>query len=427
MHIGGTLQPVPQLQTAASVDPHSPGLVPRSIRPFLERCASGFPAVALVGPRQSGKSSLARVVFPGHRVLVLESPDLAEAAARDPRGLLESTLAGGATGVILDEVQRVPALLSYLLEFIDRDPTPGRWVLTGSESLLLSERLSQSLAGRVATLDLLPMMHREIMGFPATVIARALTQVGAVFYGGYPALHGRAVDPSTWLGSYVSTYVERDVRRVLNVGDLATFQRFLGLCAGRTGQLLNAASLAADAGITQPTARAWLSVLEATFIIRLLPAWHGNVRKRLVKAPRLHFVDTGLACYLLGLRSPEQLQDHPLRGPLFESWVVGEAMKAQAALGERGRLFHWRDSRGSEADLIIDVGGRITVIEIKSGRTYQGEWMQGVRSVMASLPDPMTASGRVIYGGDPKDPAAGRDGLSWRDAGEFVISIMRGD
>jgi predicted AAA+ superfamily ATPase len=213
--------------------------------------------VALVGPRQSWKSSLARVVFPGHRVLVLESPDLEEAAARDPRGLLESTLTGEATGVILGEVQRVPALLSYLLEFIDRDPAPGRWVLTCSESLLLSERLSQSLAGRVATLDLLPLMHREIMAFPAAVSARALTLAGAVFGGGYPAIRARAVDTSTWLGSYVSTYVERDVRRVLNVGDLAAFQRFLGLCAGRTGQMLNAASLAADAGITQPTALAF--------------------------------------------------------------------------------------------------------------------------------------------------------------------------
>lgn len=418
---------VPQSTSSTPTDPQPLGLVPRLVRLFLERCARGFPALALIGPRQSGKSSLARVVFPGHQALVLESPDLAEAAERDPRGLLESAVAGGATGVILDEVQRVPKLLSYLLEFIDRDPAPGRWVLTGSESLLLSERLSQSLAGRVATLDLLPLMHREIMAFPAAVSARALTPAGAVFGGGYPAIHAREVDISTWLGSYVSTYVERDVRRVLNVGDLAAFQRFLGLCAGRTGQMLNAASLAADAGITQPTARAWLSVLEATFIVRLLPAWHGNVRKRLVKAPRLHFVDTGLACYLLGLRSPQQLQEHPLRGPLFESWVVGEAMKAQAAVGERGRLFHWRDSRGSEADLMIDVGGRTTVIEIKSGRTYQGEWMQGVRSVMASLPDPAIASGRVVYGGDPGDPAAGRDGLSWRDFGDFVMSLMRNE
>ena len=211
---------------------------------------------------------------------------------------------------------------------------------------------------------------------------------------------------------------------MLNVGDLTAFQRFLALCAGRTGQLLNAASLAADAGITQPTARVWLSVLEATFIVRLLPAWHGNVRKRLVKAPRLHFVDTGLACHLLGLRSPQHVQEHPLRGPLFESWVVGEAMKAQAALGERGRLFHWRDSRGSEADLLIDIGGRMTVIEIKSGRTYQDEWMRGVRSVMDSMPDPVAATGRVVYGGDRGDPAAGRDGMSWREVGAFVMSVI---
>lgn len=402
-------------------------LVPRTVAPFVARCGVGFPAIALVGPRQSGKSSLARTVFPGHRVVVLESPDMAEAAERDPRGLLESALAASASGVILDEVQRVPALLSYLLEFIDRDPVPGRWVLTGSESLALSERLSQSLAGRVATLELLPLMHGEVALFPNAAAAVASTLAGAVFTGGYPAIFARGVDPSVWLASYVSTYVERDVRRVLQVGDLSAFQRFLTLCAGRTGQVLNTSALAADAGVSQPTARSWLSVLEATFIVRLLPAWHGNVRKRLVKAPRLHFVDTGLACYLLGLRSPQQLQDHPLRGPLFESWVVGEGMKAQAATGERGRLFHWRDQRGTEADLIVDIGGRMAVIEIKSGRTYQDEWMRGVRSVMASVPESIAATGHVVYGGDAGDPAAGRDGVSWREAGKFVIDVIRGD
>lgn len=422
-----TRMSVPRPPVTPTPPPEPPaGFVPRLIQPYLERCARGFPAIALIGPRQSGKSSLARVAFPGHRALVLESPDLADAARRDPRGLLEAASGSGAAGVILDEVQRVPALLSYLLEFIDRDPTPGRWVLTGSESLLLSEGLSQSLAGRVATLDLLPLMHRELLGFPAPAASASQTPAGAVFTGGYPAIFARGVEPSAWLGSYVSTYVERDVRRVLNVGDLTAFQRFIALCAGRTGQLLNAAALAADAGITQPTARAWLSVLEATFIIRLLPAWHGNVRKRLVKAPRLHFIDTGLACYLLGLRSPQHVQDHPLRGPLFESWVVGEAFKAQAALGERGRLFHWRDSRGSEADLLIERGGRMTVLEIKSGRTYQDEWMRGVRSVVSSLPNPAAATGRVVYGGDPGDPAAAQDGMSWRDVGTFVMSVLGG-
>ena len=397
-------------------------LVPRAIQPLVERCALGFPAVALVGPRQSGKSSLARMVFPDHRLAVLESPDVADAARRDPRALLESLSAGG--GAILDEVQRVPELLSYLLEMIDRDPAPGRWVLTGSESLLLSERLSQSLAGRVATLEVLPMMHDEVLGFPPQNRRTAMTVAGAVCTGGYPAIYARAVDPSAWLGSYVSTYVERDVRRVLDVGDLSTFQRFLSLCAGRTGQLLNLLSLASDAGISQPTARSWISVLEATYIIRLIPAWHGNVRKRLVKSPRLHFVDTGLACYLLGIRSAEQYESHPLRGPLFESWVVGEVMKAQAACGERGRLFHWRDQHGVEADLVIDVGGRITVLEMKSGRTFQPEWLRGVRNVIGSLPEAARATSRVVYGGDPGDAGAGVAGLSWREAGAFACKII---
>jgi predicted AAA+ superfamily ATPase len=397
-------------------------LVPRKIQPLVERCAQGFPAVAIVGPRQSGKSSLARMVFPDHRLVVLESPDVSDSARRDPRGFLGSL--SMARGVILDEVQRVPELLSYLLELIDQDPVPGRWVLTGSESLALSQRLSQSLAGRVAMLELLPLMHDEVMGFPPEQRSASATLADAVRTGGYPAIYARAVEPYTWLGSYVSTYVERDVRQVIGVGNLNAFQRFLSLCAGRTGQLLNLLSLASDAGISQPTARSWISVLEATCIVKLIPAWHGNVRKRLVKSPRLHFVDTGLACYLLGIRSAEQYESHPLRGPLFESWVVAEAMKAQAACGERGRLFHWRDQHGVEADLVIDVGGHVTVLEMKSGRTFQPEWLRGVRTVMGSLPDAAHATGRVIYGGDPGDAGAGASGLSWREAGALALGAI---
>lgn len=414
-------------------------LIPREMRPFLLECARGFPAVAVVGPRQSGKSSLVRLAFPKHRIAVLESPDVAAAARRDPRRFLASIT--NESGAILDEVQRVPELLSYLLEIIDQDQTPGRWILTGSESLLLSEKLSQTLAGRVATLELLPMTHRELARFPKRNGARTVTLNDAIFSGGYPAIFARRLDPSLWLDSYLATYVERDVRNVLRLGDLITFQRFLGLCAGRTSQLINAASLAADTGISQPTARSWLSVLEATFIIKLLPAWHGNIRKRLVKAPKLHFVDTGLACYLLGLRSPEQLDTHALRGALFESWAVSEVMKAQSNAGARSQLFHWRDQNGAEVDLVIDHGGGLTALEMKSGMTFQGEWLRGITRFAAALPESTSVQNAVCFGGASSrqrrnrratSDRISRDGkdfvddgkISWRDLGLFCAALF---
>ena len=411
-------------------------LVPRDMRPLLLECSKGFPAVAVVGPRQSGKSSLVRLAFPKHRVAVLESPDVAAEARRDPRRFLMSF--ANERGAILDEVQRVPELFSYLLEFIDQNPAPGQWILSGSECLLLSEKLSQTLAGRVVTLELLPMTQDELARFPKRRGARATTLNDAIFSGGYPPIFARKLDPSLWIDSYLSTYVERDVRNVLRLGDLSTFQRFLGLCAGRTSQLINAASLAADTGISQPTAKAWLSVLEATFIIKLLPAWHGNIRKRLVKAPKLHFVDTGLACYLLGLRSADQLNTHASRGALFESWAVSEVMKAQSNAGERSRLFHWRDQNGAEVDLVVDRGGVLTAIEMKSGVTFQEEWLRGVKRFAAALPKSVQVQSVVCSGADPnqktskrlstvtRSPRAGIDGerVSWSDLSPFAAALF---
>lgn len=390
--------------------PHVPSLVARDIEPFLRRCASTFPAIALVGPRQSGKSSLARRVFPKHQLAVLESPDTARFAREDPRGFLARVARGG--GAILDEIQRVPELFPYLLEVIDADRTSGKWILTGSESLLLSERLSQTLAGRVAILDLLPLSLTELARFRGRgpLPTRTLDQV--LLEGGYPAIHATGADPSTWLSSYISTYLEKDVRGILEVGNLATFQRFMSLCAGRTGQLLSASSLAADAGVSQPTARRWLSVLEAMFVITLLPSWHGNVRKRLVKAPKLHMIDTGLACSLLGIANVEQLSVHPLRGAIFESWVVGEALKAQANVGERRQLFHWRDQNGAEVDLLIARGGVLHGVEAKSGVTFQSEWRRAMGRWSRALPASSTGSANVVFGGD--EGTLPTEAVAWR-------------
>ena len=319
--------------------PDMSSLVPRSIGPLVLRSAATFPAVGIVGPRQSGKSSLARSLFPGHRLAVMESPDVLRAAMQDPRGFLDSFESGD--GAVLDEIQRAPEILSYLLEYIDRDLRAGRrmgrWILTGSESLMLSQRITQSLAGRIAMHEVLPMDALELAEFPARRGDPRHSLTRAVVQGGYPALRAERPDRSTWFDAYVTTYIERDVRNILRVGDLSNFQRFLALCAGRTGQLLNLAQLGADAGIAQSTARAWMSVLEATYIVRLIPGWYGNISKRLVKAPKLHFVDTGLACALLGITDEKMLETHPLRGALVESWVAGELLKAQAVRG-RGCL-----------------------------------------------------------------------------------------
>jgi predicted AAA+ superfamily ATPase len=403
-------------------------MVPRSIESVVARSAATFPAVGIVGPRQSGKSSLVRSLFPRHKLAILESPDILRAAQQDPRAFLNSFDA--AEGAVLDEIQRAPELMSYLLEYIDRDlrfgRRMGRWILTGSESLLLSQRITQSLAGRIAMHEVLPMSSRELAAFPRRRGDPQSSLLRSVIQGGYPALFAERPDRSTWFDAYVTTYIERDVRNILRIGDLAAFQRFLTLCAGRTGQLLNLAQLGADAAIAQSTARAWMSVLEATYIVKLVPGWFGNISKRLVKAPKLHFVDTGLACALLGISDEKVLDTHPLRGPLVESWFAGELLKAQAARGLRSRIFHWRDQNAAEADLVVDLAGKLTVIEVKSAMTVHRDWARSLERMTSALPAG-TAVERVIVhgGGDDMPPLTGTTLVPWVQAGEFAASVFK--
>lgn len=407
--------------------PDMSSLVPRSIGPLVLRSAATFPAVGIVGPRQSGKSSLVRSLFPGHRLAVMESPDVLRAAMQDPRGFLDSFESGD--GAVLDEIQRAPEILSYLLEYIDRDLRAGRrmgrWILTGSESLMLSQRITQSLAGRIAMHEVLPMDALELAEFPARRGDPRHSLARAVVQGGYPALRAERPDRSTWFDAYVTTYIERDVRNILRVGDLSNFQRFLALCAGRTGQLVNLAQLGADAGIAQSTARAWMSVLEATYIVRLIPGWYGNISKRLVKAPKLHFVDTGLACALLGITDDTMLETHPLRGALVESWVAGELLKAQAVRGLRARIFHWRDQNAAEADLVVDLNGRLTVIEVKSARTVQPDWARALERMTNALPAGTPVERVIVHGGgDDMPPLKGTTLVPWSRVAEFARDVF---
>jgi predicted AAA+ superfamily ATPase len=369
-------------------------MVPRDLTDRLKAAAKSFPAVTVTGPRQSGKSTLCRAVFPKHAYANLETPDVRSFALGDPRGFL----AQYPHGAILDEVQRCPELPSYLQGLIDQDPAPGRWILTGSQNLVLLESVSQSLAGRTGVLHLLPLARSEVRRFdgcPADLDE-------AMLAGGYPRIFDQKVPPAEWLGSYVGTYLERDVRTITNVGDLVAFQRFVELCAGRSAQLLNLSGLASDAGVSQPTAKAWLSVLETSFIVFRLPPLHANIRKRLVKMPKLHFYDTGLVCWLLGIRSADQLRRHPLRGAIFETWVVSEIVKHRTNRGEHGGVFLYRDQHGTEGDLVIEHGSQYVLVEAKSGQTISDDTLSAARRIKTAIEEAAPCRAVVAYGGQAR-------------------------
>ena len=326
-------------------------------------------------------------------------------AASDPRGFLSQF----DKGAIIDEIQRVPELTSYLQVLIDNDPRHGRWILTGSQSLTMMESVSQSLAGRTAVLNLMPLARSEVRRFKR--YPKSLDE--AMFTGGYPRILDQRLQPSEWLASYVQTYVERDVRLISNIGDFATFQRFVQLCASRTAQLLNLSSLALDAGISQPTAKAWLSILETTFIAVRFPPYFANIGKRLVKTPKLHFYDVGLVCWLLGIRDPEQLRLHPLRGPIFETWVVSEILKHRLNRGEHAGLYFYRDRHGLEADLVIEDGQNLMVVEAKASQTATMELATAGRQVAEVLSIAAQVKRIIAFGGDAGQKQTDVEILSW--------------
>ena len=402
-------------------------MIVRDLAPKLIESANQVPAITLTGPRQSGKTTLCRSVFPRHPYVTLEAPDTRAFAAEDPRAFL----AQFPQGAVIDEVQRAPDLLSYLQGIIDDDPAPGRWILSGSQNLSLLESVSQSLAGRTAVHHLLPLTRGEITRFDQHPTSLEET----LFAGGYPRIFDRQLDPADWLRSYVATYLERDVRTISNVGDLATFQRFVELCAGRTAQLLNYSSLANDCGLSQPSAKTWLGILEASFVVFRLQAFHANLRKRLVKMPKLHFYDTGLVCWLLGIRKPEQLRSHPLRGAIFETWVVSETMKHRTNLGKSGGVSFYRDHNGGEVDLVIEQPDSIMLVEAKSSATASSSLFADAKRVQRHFGHLSHAcDGAVVYGGDQFQRHAHGRLIPWRmlraaslPNSDHVISVFADD
>ncbi len=364
-------------------------MISRELEKKLKFAMRKFPIVALVGPRQSGKTTLAKNLFPKKPYVSLENPDIRERAETDPR----SFLASFPKGAILDEAQRVPPLFSYLQEVVDKSNKSGQFILTGSQNFLLMDKVTQSLAGRVSIQRLLPFSTKEI-----SQIGPNISLENLLFQGAYPRIYDKKLSPADYYPNYIATYLERDVRQIKNIGNLSVFQRFLKMCAAQTGQLLNLSSLANDCGVTHKTIRAWISVLEASFIVFLLQPHHANFKKRLVKMPKLYFFDTGLAASLLGIENAAQIGAHPLRGALFETFVVSELVKTRTNKGLQSNLFFWRDKTGHEVDVVIDRGSHLVPVEIKSGKTLSSDSYKNL-AYWSQLARQKNDGGFLIYAG----------------------------
>ena len=370
------------------------------------RLARGFPILALTGPRQSGKTTLARAIFSSKPYISLENPDEREFADQDPRRFLSRF----PDGAVLDEVQRCPALFSWLQGAVDERKRMGDFILTGSAQFDLIAGVTQSLAGRVGRVELLPLSSVEMQ--QGGVLPKSLDDL--LFKGSYPALYDRELAPRDWFPNYVATYLERDVRQLIAVRDLTQFQRFVRMCAARSGQLLNLTSLGADCGVSAVTAREWISVLEASYLVVRLMPHHANFGKRLVKTPKLYFLDVGLMAWLLGIRDEQSLCTHAARGALFETWVVSERFKQKFNAGQPADLYFWRDSSGHEVDLIEETPSGLCATEIKSGATFAPDWLAGVRKWQSIAGDKAGLS-RLIYGGDTSFEREQCQVHSWRE------------
>ncbi|MCC6459762.1 MAG: ATP-binding protein [Saprospiraceae bacterium] len=365
-------------------------MITRHLSEYLRAAARTMPVISLTGPRQSGKTTLVREAFPEHAYANLEHLPTRQYARENPVGFLEQY----PNGLIVDEAQYVPELFSYIQVQVDKTRRNGDYILTGSQNFLLMENITQSLAGRVAVFNLLPFSAREL----ADTEYQLRNPFEYIVKGFYPRVYDQQTPPGVFYPSYLLTYLERDVRLLKNIGDLATFERFIRLCAGHIGQVFNQSSLANDTGLSQPTVKSWLSVLETSFVAFLLPPYFRNFNKRLLKTPKLYFYDTGLACSLLGIRSAAELENHFMRSALFENFIVVECMKQFLNRGLRIPCYYWRDSTGNEIDLLVEQAGRLYPIEIKSSQTLKSDFFKNLE-FFQKLSDTPPEQSYLVYAG----------------------------
>jgi len=389
----------------------------RDISPFLLEAAKKMPVIAILGPRQSGKTTLAKAVFNKHKYVSLENYEERDLASSDPKRFLQAY--ENDHGVIFDEIQHVPKLLSYIQTYVDQEHKPGHIVLTGSQNILLNRGISQTLAGRISLFTLLPLSIEELK--KNTLLQDTVDS--SAFVGGYPRIYAYDLNPTSWYSDYIDTYVEKDVRQIINVTNLATFKRFLGICAGRTGQLINFTSLANDSSIDVRTAKQWLSVLEASYILFFLQPHYMNFNKRLTQTPKLYFYDTGLVCALLGIESPEQLSKYYQRGGVIETSIISSIMKHYYNNGTRPRhVYFWRDKTGHEIDCMIQKVNDLIPIEIKSGTTITSDFFTGL-SYWQNLTNDIYPKGYVIYGGSTNFERAQGTLISWKNIEDVFKKI----
>ena len=386
-------------------------MITREISKKTLQLAKQYPVVTITGPRQSGKTTLCRMLFKKKKYVSLEDIDERNFAMQDPRGFLNRF----PDGAVIDEVQRVPDLLSYIQTIVDKKQKEDFFILTGSQQFELLETISQSLAGRTALIKLLPFTFCEAYG--SRKRPPSLDKV--IYTGFYPRIFDKKLNPTEAMSFYINTYVERDLRMLINVKDLSKFEIFLRLCAGRTGQILNLSSIGNDCGVNHATIKSWIAVLEASYIVKLLRPYYKNFNKRLVKSPKLYFLDTGLASFLLDIQNETQLKTHPLKGHLFESFVISELLKSRFNVGKTDNLYYFRDNIGNEVDLVCDDGYKINQMEIKSGQTISSDFFKGLKYFSALNKD--ISHSYLIYGGVESYVREGVKITGWRDIGNIRV------
>jgi predicted AAA+ superfamily ATPase len=389
----------------------------RDLQEVIQRLASKFPVLLIIGPRQSGKTTLVRETFKNYNYVLLEYLDEREYAQSDPRGFLKKY--SNEYGLIIDEVQHAPGLLSYIQGIVDEQNKPGYFVLTGSQDFSVNQAITQSLAGRVGIITLLPLSVHELKD--NHLLAPTIEQ--AVFTGGYPRVYNQVIAPTDFYPSYIHTYVERDVRQMINIVDLDAFQKFIRLCAGRTGQVLNLTSLGNDCGVSHNTAKAWISILEASYIVFLLQPYHTNFNKRLIKSPKLYFYDSGLACSLLRIKSADELSDHYNKGGLIEGFIIADLYKQYYHGGQEPALSFWRDSTGHEIDCVIEESDRLVPIEIKAGETFSPRFFDALSYWKNDVVKDEDMQGFVVYGGNQEQTRSQGEVVSWKNVGDLLKRI----